>query len=240
LWDSIYSQNQIKVNRLLKDADQLKDSERLRISELANLVEDYKERYVAGTASLEALVGARAALLDAKLDAAEKHEERVALLEEAAKSDAQLSRVAEAKRKACLATTRSIFLDAKIRLLRQRGLKEQVEDQIKAAQKEQIEALTERLKIDTELEKTDWTQWATLCQSHADLVDAQVNAAQTSEAKILVLTKAMQTQTEYLRITDNRFQAGRLAGFDADQERSRLLGFKIRLLRERALHKARK
>jgi hypothetical protein len=125
-------------------------------------------------------------------------------------------------------------------MLRERGAKDDAAAQIKAAQKERVEALTELVKIDTELWKTDWTGLATLTQAKADLANAQADAADTSEAKVLVLTEAVKEQAKFVRFTEVRARAGfRDTNADVDRERLRLLDFKIRLLRERGLQKAR-
>jgi hypothetical protein len=238
LWRSILSQNSTRLDRLLKK--DIKGDQETHIRNLTELVAKYKERYLAGTASLEALVKAKAALLDATMDAAETQEKRAAVLEEAVKSDAEVLKVVEAKCKASAATARSHLLDAKIRQLRQRGSKEQLAAQIKALQKEQVEALTEVMNIDTELEGTGWVMLATLTpQAHADLVNAQIDAADTSEAKVLLLTKAVETQTRYVRTAEATWRAGSTGEAEFERERSRLLDLKIRLLQERASQKAR-
>jgi len=172
------------------------------------------------------------------VDAAESHGERVALLEEGAKSEAELFTIAESKRKASACSARSLFLDTKIGMLRERSAKDELAAQIKEAQKERVERLTELVKIDTELWKTGWTGLATLTQAKADLANAQADAADTSEAKVLVLTKAAKEQAEVVRITEAR--AGLMdTKADVDRERLHLLDFKIRLLREHGLQKAR-
>lgn len=122
-------------------------------------------------------------------------------------------------------------------MLRERGAKNDVAAQIKAARKERVEALTELVKIDTGLWKTDWTGLATLTQAKADLANAQVDAADTSDAKIRVLTRAAKEQAEVVRITELRTPFSYTKG-DVDRERLHLLDFKIRLLRERGLQKA--
>ncbi len=241
LWSSVCSQTSIRLSRVLKEKNEakIKGEREQRIRELTTLVENYKERYKAGTAPLEALVRAQVALLDARTDAAEKHKKRIALLEEGVKSEAELLKAAESMCNASVCSARSLFLDAKVRRLRERGAKDDAAAQIKAAQKERVEALTEVVKIDTELYETGWTELVTLIQAKADLANAQVDAADTSEAKVLVLAKAVKAQTEFVRVTEARAQAGLDANADVDRERSRLLDFKIRLLRERGPQKAR-
>lgn len=209
------------------------------LENLTRLVEKYRERYKTGTVPLEALAKAEVALLDARMVAAGKHEERVALLEEGAKREAELLKVAESKCKASACSARSLFLGTKIRILRERSAKDHAA-QIKAAQKERVQALTELVKIDTELWKTDWTGLATLTQARADLANAQVDAADTSEAKVLVLTQAAKEQAEVVRFLEVRVRVGyKTTHADVYRERLHLLNYKIRLLRERGLPKAR-
>ena len=109
LWSSVISQTLLRLERLWKDEAEIKREREKRIWDLTRLVENYKERYKAGTAPLEALVRAQVALLDAGTDAAEKREERAALMEEGAKSDAELLKAAESKWKASACSARSLF-----------------------------------------------------------------------------------------------------------------------------------
>jgi hypothetical protein len=236
LWSAVFDQTTIRLAQAKKDESVVAWKKKSRIDELTSVVENYKERYKIGTAPLEALVRAQADLLDARMNAAENRKERVALLEEHAKSEAELLKVAEGKSKASACSARLLFLDTKIRILRERGAKDDVAAQIKAAQKERIEALTELVRIDTELWKTGWTGLATLTQAKADLVNARVDAADTSEAKVLVLTEAAKEQADVVRITEARLGYMDTSA-DVDRERLRLLDFKIRLLRERSLFK---
>jgi hypothetical protein len=134
---------------------------------------------------------------------------------------------------------RLIFLDTKIRILRGRSAKDDVAAQIEAAQKERVEALTELVKVDTELWKTKWTGLAALTQAKADLANAQADAADTSEAKVLVLTEAAKEQAEVVRVTEIRAKVGFMdTNADVDRERLHLLDYKIRLVRERGPQKA--
>jgi hypothetical protein len=237
LWWLPRSRLVLRLARAAKNEADIKEQQDALITSLTGLVENYRERYKTGTAPLETLVKVQAALLDARLDAAEKQEQRVALLEEGAKSKAELFKVADSKQKASACSARSLFLDSKIRMLRRCGAKDDVAAQIKAAEKERIEALTELVKIDTELWKTKWTGLATLTQAKADLANARADAADTSEAKVLVLTEAAKEQAEVVRITEAR--AGLMdTQADVDRERLHLLDYRIRLLRERGPEKA--
>jgi glycerol-3-phosphate cytidylyltransferase-like family protein len=222
----------LRLAREEKDEAEIKDDQQDLIEVWTKLCENYKKRYATGTAPLESLIKAQAAQLDARMDAAEKPDQRAALLEEHAKNEAELFKVAENKQKIAACLARSRFLNAKVNLLRERGEKDDAAAQIKAAQKERIEALTELVKIETELEKTKWTKLATLTQAKYDLANAQADAAGTSEEKIQILTKAINQQTEVVRIT--KIRAGLVATqADVDRERLHLLDYQIRLLRER-------
>jgi hypothetical protein len=230
----------LRLSQAEKDEREIKKGEKALVKILTELVKNYRERYKMGTVPLEVLVRAQAALLDARMHAAEKPEERAALLEEGAKSEGDLFKVADSKRKAAACSARSLFMDTKIRMLRQRGAKDDVAAQIKAAQKERVEALTELVKIDTELWKTGWTGLATLTQAKADLVNARVDAADASAAKILVLTEAAKEQAEVVHTTEVRAQVGYMdTKADVYRERLHLLDFKIRLLQERGRQDAR-
>lgn len=238
LWSAVCSQTSVELARALNEEDQITSRQGSRIQALTEFVKEYKERYKTGTAPLEALVRAQVALLAARIDAAQKHEERVALLEEYGKSEAELFKVADSKSKASACSARSLVLDAKIRTLRELGGKDDVAAQIKAAQKERVEALTELVKIDKELWETKWAGLATLTQAKADLANARADAADTFEAKVLVLTEAAKEQAEVVRVTEARTVLD-TSGADVCRERLHLLDFQIRLLRERGLQKAR-
>lgn len=238
LWDLPSLHLHLRLARAEKDEADIKKMHDGLIAKLTELVENYKHRYKTGTAPLEALIKARAKLLDARLDAAEKPEERVALLEEHEKSEAELFKVADIRRKATACSARSLVLAAKIKMLREQSAKDDVAAQLKAAQKERVEALAELVKIDKELYDTKWTNFATLTQAKADLANARADAAETSEAKILVLTEAAKEQAEFIQFTEKRAQVGfQDTDADVDRERLHLLDFKIRILRERGLQK---
>lgn len=257
-WDSIHQHTVIRGSRLVgSPSAEIKKEQKKRIAKLTELVKRYRQRFIEGLASLDAIVRAQAALLDARIDATEKPEERVALLEEEVKSEAELFKFAEAKWKASVDSARSLLLDARVRLLRGCGPKDHVAAQVHAAQKERVEALTDLVKADTDLYQTGlaWSMTripvgpdlvnlvnaadTSKAKVQADLVNAQVTAADTSEAKVLMLTKAAKAQTEYLKVVEARYRAGTVCEADVDRERLRLLDFKIRLLRERGLQKPR-
>jgi hypothetical protein len=239
LWSPVFDQTTIRLAQAKKDESVVTWTKKSRIDELTRVVENYKERYKTGTAPLEALVKAQVALLDARMDAAVNRKERVALLEEQAKREAELLKVAESKSKASACSVRLHLLDTKIRILRERSAKDDVAAQIKAVQQERVEVLTELVKIDTELQKANWIGLATLTQAQADLANARVDAADTSEAKVLVLTEAAKEQAVVVQITEARVKAGFNTSADANRERLQLLDYKIRLLRERVLQKSR-
>ena len=95
-----------------------------------------------------------------------------------------------------------------------------------------IEELPPRMRQQATSRTADWTGLKTLTQAKADLANAQADAADTSEAKVLVLTEAAKEQAEVVRITELRtpFICTKA---DVDRERLRLLDYKIRLLRIR-------
>ena len=133
LWMSVSYQTSVRSARAAKSEDYAEMWQKQRVWFLTRLVETYKQRYETGTAPLEALVRAQLALLDARTEVAEEHDERVALLEEGAKSEARLLKAAESKCKASVCSARSLYLDAKIRIMRERGPKDHVAARIRAA-----------------------------------------------------------------------------------------------------------
>ena len=72
LWSLPSSHLRLRLSRAEKNEADIKEQQKGLIEELTKLVENYRKRYKTGTAPLEALVRAQAALLDARMDAAEK------------------------------------------------------------------------------------------------------------------------------------------------------------------------
>ena len=165
------------------------------------------------------------------------------MLEEGAKREAELLRTAEGKLKAgavadaAVYCARASYNDTKVRLLRKRGPNADAAAQIKAAQHEQVEALTQLVKLALEQYEKGTTEVDAVVSAETALINAQVNAADTSEAKILVLTNAAKKETDLVKITEAKFNAGAVGSAEIDRARSLLLDAKIRLLRERTLQK---
>jgi hypothetical protein len=237
-WNLPSSYMELRLVRAEKDEAEIKKQQKELVKVLTRLVENCEERYKTGTLPLETLLKAQAALLDAQMDAAEKPEERVALLEEHGKNETKLFKVADSRRKAAAYSARSHFLNTKIRMLQESSEKDDVAEQIKAAQKERIEALTELVKINKELWETNWTELATITQAKAELANAQADAAGTFEAKVLVLTEAVKEQAGFVQVIERREQVGVDSYDKVYRERLHLLDLKIRLLRERSAQKA--
>jgi outer membrane protein TolC len=222
---------------------QIKAAQKERVKVLTELVEICTAQFRVGTISCEFLLWAEANLINAQMDATDKHEDRVALLEQAVKREAKFLNAAEARHTVTQATVtqadvyraRSLVLTAKIGLLEEGSPNDKVAAQIKALQKEQIEALTQLVKLVEDEYQKGATEFGTLLSAETALINAQVNAADTAEAKVLVLTNADKKETDFLKIVDARFQAGTVTKADVCQAQSLLLDFKIRLLRERGL-----
>ncbi|MCE5267369.1 MAG: hypothetical protein LLG00_05735 [Planctomycetaceae bacterium] len=235
-WSLASSPTSFRVNGEGKNEYEIKALREKQVAELAESVEKFTKRYKAGTAPLDALVKARAALLDAQLETAVSQRARAAILRIHARNDAFLLRMAEQKQKAAALASRALFLNAKVRVLRDAEAKDQVAE-LKAARKERVETLTELVKLDAGLWSVGWTTLATLTQAKADLANARADAADTREAKIQVLTEAVKQQAEQVRVAEVRVQAGFDTKADIDRERLHLLDLKIRLLKERAPQK---
>jgi outer membrane protein TolC len=94
---------------------------------LGRLVDVYVRQYQVGMGTSEAVVGAQTELLHAQLDAAERPAERVALLTEHEKRVADFLKLTEGRFSTGTATqadvyrAKSLLLDAKIKLLRERN-----------------------------------------------------------------------------------------------------------------------
>jgi hypothetical protein len=73
LWPVGSSKWRLTLSRAEKNKVDIKEQQKGLIEQLTSLVENYKKRYKTGTAPLEALVRAHAALLDARMNAAEKY-----------------------------------------------------------------------------------------------------------------------------------------------------------------------
>ena len=180
---------------------------------------------------------------NAQLDVTDKREGRIAVLEEGAKRELELWTTAVARLGAETITDAaayrivSLYLDTKVRLLRERGPNDKVVAQIKALQKEQVEHLTTLVKLVEDQYGIGATGTDAFVSAETALVNAQVNAADTAEAKILVLTNAAKKETDFLKIVEARFQAGTITQAEVCRARSVLLDSKIRLLRERGLQK---
>jgi outer membrane protein TolC len=224
-------------------ADEIKALQKERGKALTELVELSTPPYRLRTLACEFLMGAEADLVNAQLDATDKREGRIAVLEEGAKREAELLRTAEGKLKAgavaraAVYCARASYNDTKVRLLRERGPNADAAAQIKAAQHEQVEALTQLVKLALEQYEKGTTEVDAVVSAETALINAQVNAADTSEAKILVLTNAAEKETDLVKITEAKFNAGAVGSAEIDRARSLLLDAKIRLLRERTLQK---
>ena len=225
-------------------AGQLKTLQKERVKVLAELVEIRAMQYKVATHPCEFVAGAEADLAKAQLDATDNREGRIAVLEEAAKRQIELLRTVEGKLKAgavadaAVYCARAIYNDTKVRLLRERGPNADAVAQINAAQHERVEALTQLVKLALDQYEKGTTEVDAVVSAETALINAQVNAADTSEAKILVLTNAAKKETDFLKITEAKCEAGDAGSAEIDRARSLLLDAKIRLLRERTLQKA--
>ena len=220
---------------------QIKAAQKERVKVLTELVEIRTAQVKAGTLSRPVLLGAEADLVNAQIDATDKHEDRVALLEQAVKREAEFLNVAEARQTVTQATdtqadvyrARSLVLTTKIGLLKEGSPNDKVATQIKALQKEQIEALTQLVKlVEDEYRKGAAELW-TFVFADTALFNAQLDAADKSEDRIAAMEEGVKRETDFLKIVEARINAGTITEADVRQTRSCLLDSKVRLLRER-------
>jgi outer membrane protein TolC len=109
-------------------AAQIKELQKKRIETLTRVVARYERLYQTGQSDFEPVFDVQTELASARLEATDKHEERVALLTELVKGASERLRVTDDKYKAAMVgdvaplQARSLLLDAKIRLLRERSM----------------------------------------------------------------------------------------------------------------------
>ena len=222
-----------------KVATQIKALQKERVKLLTELVEIYTAQFRVGTTSCEFFLCAEADLVNAQMDTTDKHEDRVALLEQAVKREAEFLKVAEAKLKVEVGTqadvyrARSLVLTAKIGLLEEGSPNDKVATQVKALQKEQIEELTQCVKLVQDEYRKGATEFAPLLNAETALFNAQVSATDKREGRIAAMEEGVKRETDFLKIVEARINAGTVTVADVRQARSCLLDSKIRLLRER-------
>ena len=108
-------------------AAQVKELQKKRIETLTKVVARYERLYQTGQSDFEPVFDVQTQLANARLEASDKHEERVALLTDLVKGASERLRVTDDKYKAAMVgdaaplQAKSLLLDAKIRLLRERG-----------------------------------------------------------------------------------------------------------------------
>ncbi len=244
-WRSISLYTQIRLARAQKnEAAPIKALEKERIAALTKLVEIRESEYRVGTIWCEAVVSAEVALLNAQADAADKPEERVALLTEGVKRESALLKIVKVRFQAGTVSqadvyrARSLLLATKIRLLRERSRQKGDAAQIKALQRDRVGALTALVKLDEGMYTAAQIDCETAIGAEADLVDAQMDATGESESRVSVLTETVKKGTDFLKIVEARFQAGTVSQTDVCRARAYLLATKIRLSQERGTRKA--
>jgi outer membrane protein TolC len=75
--------------------------------------------------------------------------------------------------------------------------------------------------------------FTTVVESQLELLDAELDYADTNEERIWILTSQAKSAAELVEITDARFQAGRVAELDVLRAKALQLRIKIKLLRIR-------
>ena len=176
-------------------------------------------------------------MVNAQLDAADKTEERIAVLERGVKEETDFLKIVEARFNAGTVSVadvrqaRSCLLASKIRLLRERGPNDKIVAQIKVVQKEQVKVLTELVEIRTAQYKAGTIPCEFLLWAETNLVNAQLDARDKHEDRVALLEQAVKRETDFLKIVEARIDAGTATDVDVRQARSPLLDSKIRLLR---------
>ncbi len=220
-------------------AAQIKAAQKERVKVLTELAEIRTAQYKVEVIPCEFLVGAEVDLLNAQLDATDKREERIAVLEEGAKRRAELLKTVEGRLKAETTTeadvyrARSLLLDAKVRLLRERGPNDRAAGQIKAMQKERIEVLSKAVEVCTAQFKVGTIPYEFLVGAEADLVNAQLDAMDKREGRIAVLEVGAKRGAELFTTAVGRLKAATITDAAVYRIESLYWDTKVRLLRER-------
>ncbi len=240
-WRSISLYTQIRLLRVQKSpAVQIRALQKERIEALTKVVQIRESQYWVGTIDREAVVSAEAALVDAQVDATGNRDERVALLTQALKRESALLEIAGSRFGAGSVTegdvnrARSLLLTTKIRLLRD-GRREDMADQLKAAHKERVETLITLVKHDEAHYRAGVTDCESVVNTETALVNAQVEATDSRDERVALLTEALKRETALSKIVDGRLQAGSVSEADVYRARLLLLDARIRLLREGSL-----
>ncbi|MGO8749555.1 MAG: TolC family protein [Thermoguttaceae bacterium] len=108
--------------------------------------------------------------------------------------------------------------------------------QIKALQKDRIEALTRLVDVCWSQYRAGSNTFSTVVGAHDQLLSAQLDFTEKPEERVALLTNQAKTATEYLELTQGRFKTGITTQADIYRAQSHLLDIKINLLRERNRH----
>ncbi len=182
-------------------------------------------------------------MVNAKVDAAEKPEERVTLLTEARGREAGFLDIVEGRFKAGTITqadvhkAQSLLLATEIRLVRERGKQEEAA-QVKALQVRRVDTLRRLVALYTLGYELGTHGVEVVVDAKTELINAQSEATDNHEDRVALLTELVKVTTERLRTTEARQKAGIATEAAVLQARSLFLDAKIRLLRERGTQKA--
>jgi outer membrane protein TolC len=109
-----------------------------------------------------------------------------------------------------------------------------VKAQIKALQKERVEALTRLVEVYTVQYKMGTGTFEALVGAQDDLVNAQLDSTEKPEERVALLTGHLKTATDAAKIAQGMVEAGAASQAIIYRARSHLLDIKIKLLRERS------
>ncbi len=207
----------LAVKREQGMAAQVKALQKERIDVLTTLVEDYTSQFRVGTSPNEFLIGAETDLVNAQLAATDNPEQRVAVLTEALKREREIMKVASpvcGRNEVDVEWWRSISLYTQIRLLR---VQKNPAVQIRALQKERIEALTKVVQIRESQYWVGTIDREAVVSAEAALVDAQVDATGNRDERVALLTQALKRENlPLLEIAGSRFGAGSVTEGDVN------------------------
>ena len=182
---------------------QIKALQKERVEVLQSLVDVHLHQYMAGVIYFLAVVGAETDLVNAQLDAADKSEERVALLTAALTRERQVLRIVEQRFQAATATqadvdwARSICLYTEVRLaiMENKGL-----DRIKGLRMARAEALSELVDILAAQFRQGTSDCEPLVWAEAALVNAHTDTTDSTQERIALLTKDLERQAAHLKM----------------------------------------
>jgi hypothetical protein len=112
--------------------------------------------------------------------------------------------------------------------------------ELKSLQKEQIAALSQRVKVLTRQNQVGGVDFDQVCMAQMDLYDAKLDATDKPNERIAVLEEQLKMAESAQKLVEMRFATGGAGTTQANvlSAKSLCLKIKIRLVRERSKQKA--